>query len=96
MIREWLYDKGKLVRGSTFAVGKYHRFTSMPYSLNIREGTYRGLCIGEFADTDTGKKKGLYMAETDFVGMHYILVGETIKELKRTICEFYREKGIDA
>ena len=85
-----------LICGSAFAVGKYRRLTSTKYSLEVREGAYRGLCIGTFVDPESGKKKGLYMAEYDMAGMHYILVGETIKEIKKTICEFFREMGIDA
>lgn len=85
-----------LLCGSPFAVGKYRRLTSTKYSLEVREGTYRGLCIGMFVDPDTGRKQGLYMAETDLANVHYILVGETQKEIKKTICEFYKEMGIDA
>lgn len=85
-----------LLCGSAFAVGKYRRLTTAAYSLEVREGAYRGLCIGTFVDPDSGRKKGLYIAEYDLAGMHYILVGETIKEIKRTICEFFREMGIDA
>lgn len=85
-----------LICGTPFAIGKYRRLTLAPYSLEIREGAYRGLCIGAFVDPESDKKKGLYMAEYDLAGMHYILVGETLREIKKTIGEFFREMGIDA
>ena len=85
-----------LICGSPFAVGTYRRLTSTAYPLEVREGAYRGLCIGAFIQPMTGKKMGLYMAEYDLAGMHYILVGETLREIKKTIGEFFKEMGIDA
>lgn len=90
------YSVTELLCGSAFAIGKYRRLTAGPYSLEIREGTYRGLCIGAFVDPESDKKKGLYMAEYDLAGVHYILVAETLHEIKKTIGEFFREMGIDA
>lgn len=82
-----------LVCGSPFAVGKYKRVTSGPYALTYHSD-YRGLCLSR-VEKD-GRPQSLYMCEKDLAGMHYILVGETLREIKRTIYEFYQEMGIDA